>query len=236
MLDETKPRDRLIAAALRLAAARPWKDVTLLEIADAAGLSLADVRAEFDGKPALVRGFVRSVDDALLKSARKPQPGEGARDALFEVIMARFDLLAPYKAAIRSVMGGADPDPGMIGTALASQSWMLSAAGIDSSGSRGAVRTLGLATVYASVFRTWLDDEDPGMARTMAALDRRLRRGERNIETLEGLCESANGIARRLGELVSGIRGGRRRSSAGPAPYSASASGATAAGADPGIP
>ena len=61
----------------------------------------------------------------------------------------------------------------------------LRAAGISAEGLEGQVRAAGLAAVYASVFRTWLSDDDPGLARTMAALDRRLRRGERTLNTLD---------------------------------------------------
>lgn len=208
MLDETTPKGRMIAAAMKLAAQRPWKDITLLDIAEAGGVTLADVRAELDDKPAIVRGFVRAVDDALLKQAKRPHTDQSARDALFEVIMARLDLLQPYKAAVRSILDGAEPDVRLLCGALASQQWMLSAAGIDASGARGAVRTLGLASLYASVLRTWLDDDDPGLARTMAALDRRLRRGERNLEMVEGLCGVVAGTARRFGEILTV---GRRR-------------------------
>ncbi|HEX2257777.1 MAG TPA: TetR/AcrR family transcriptional regulator, partial [Afifellaceae bacterium] len=42
-------------------------------------------------------------------------------------------------------------------------------------------RAQGLALVWARVMRVWLDDDDPGLARTMAALDRRLREAERNF-------------------------------------------------------
>jgi hypothetical protein len=59
--------------------------------------------------------------------------------------------------------------------------WMLEAAGIGTDGATGGLRVAGLAAVYASVFRVWLEDDDPGHARTMAALDRRLRRGERSL-------------------------------------------------------
>jgi hypothetical protein len=60
-----------------------------------------------------------------------------------------------------------------------SQQWMLTAADIAASGPRGMVRAQGLALLFASVLRTWVDDEDPGIARTMAALDRALARGQR---------------------------------------------------------
>ena len=62
---------------------------------------------------------------------------------------------------------------------------MLHAAGIGTDGVEGGLKVAGLASVYASVFRTWLDDDDPGLARTMAALDRRLRRGERTYARIE---------------------------------------------------
>jgi len=41
------------------------------------------------------------------------------------------------------------------------------------------LRAQGLALLYASVLRTWIHDEDEGLARTMAALDRALARGQR---------------------------------------------------------
>jgi hypothetical protein len=36
--------------------------------------------------------------------------------------------------------------------------------------------------------RTWVDDDDPGLARTMAALDRGLARGQRWSGLLDDLC------------------------------------------------
>ena len=63
--------------------------------------------------------------------------------------------------------------------------WMLQAAGIGTDGVGGGLRVSGLAMVYASVFRIWLEDDDAGLARTMAALDRRLRRGERTVRNVE---------------------------------------------------
>ena len=35
--------------------------------------------------------------------------------------------------------------------------------------------------------RVWLDDDDPGLARTMAALDKRLREAERAVMRLDRL-------------------------------------------------
>jgi hypothetical protein len=80
-------------------------------------------------------------------------------------------------------MRSAARNPGLAfalnGLAVRSQQWMLTAADIGASGPRGMVRAQGLALLFASVLRTWINDEDEGLARTMAALDRALARGQR---------------------------------------------------------
>jgi hypothetical protein len=65
---------------------------------------------------------------------------------------------------------------------------MLTAAGIGAAGPRGMIRAQGLAALFASVLRTWVNDDDPGQARTMAALDRALGRGQRLVGFLDDLC------------------------------------------------
>ncbi len=205
MLNMDSLEGRVVSAALRLAAEKPWSDVSLREIAEAAGTDLAGLRKAFDGKAAIVAAFVRSVDDDVLANAPKPDPAQSPRDALFEVIMARFDALQPHKAALRSLTKDSMLDPALIRTGLKSQAWMLQAAGIDADGLDGGVRVAGLAGVYASVFQTWLDDDDPGMARTMAVLDRRLRRAERTMSTLNSVSTGARGL---LNMLRPGSRSG----------------------------
>ena len=64
---------------------------------------------------------------------------------------------------------------------------MLTAADIDAAGPRGAIRAQGLAALFAQVLRTWVDDEDDN-ARTMAALDKALARGQRWSGMLDDLC------------------------------------------------
>ena len=196
MLDQLTIRGRLVAAAMKLAAERPWREVTLAQIGETAGVSLVDVRREFDTKADVLAAFVRSVDDAVLARAPQRAGAQPARDALFEVIMSRFDVLAAYKPALKSIAASWPMEAPVVRALCQSQSWMLRAAGIRSEGLEGQLRAAGLGTVYASVYRTWLSDDDPGLAKTMAALDRRLRRGERTLqsidETVSKLCGFAN--------------------------------------------
>ncbi|MGH9810464.1 MAG: hypothetical protein ACRD9W_24995, partial [Terriglobia bacterium] len=94
-----------------------------------------------------------------------------------------------------SIYSSGAADFALAGPYLSSQHWMLQAAGIGTEGPLGGLRVSGLAVIYASVFRIWLDDEDPGLARTMAALDRRLRRGESAVRTFEQVGGAAYRLA-----------------------------------------
>lgn len=188
MIDISTSRGRIISATLQLAAERRWADVTLADIADRAGVPLVDLKGEFGSKLAILTAFSGLIDDEVLRRAPRRSADQAARDAIFEVVMCRFDAMQPYKEALRSITSSGSPDPGMLRAVMASQHWMLEAAGVQTDGLPGTVRTIGLASVYASVFRTWLDDADPGHARTMAALDRRLRRGEATLHRIDDVC------------------------------------------------
>lgn len=212
MLDQLTIRGRLVAAAMKLAAERPWREVTLTEIAAAAGVSLVDLRREFASKGDILAAFVRMVDDSVLARAPQRAGGQAARDALFEVIMSRFDVLEPYKPALKSIAATWGIEPSLACAIGRSQSWMLRAAGIPADGLDGHLRAAGLGTVYASAYRTWLGDDDPGLAKTMAALDRRLRRGERALQTLD------DAKARLCGFLKSCREAAQKRSSTKTAP------------------
>ncbi len=202
MIDASTPKGRIVAAALALAAERPWGEVSVADIADKAGIPLVDLKASFDGKTAILAEFSALADDEMLRRAPRRTADQSARDALFEVIMSRFDALAPYRVALKSIVGSGFADPSHLRAVMNAQHWMLAAAGVPNDGASGLARAAGLATVYASVFRTWLDDDDPGFARTMAALDRRLRRGESTLKSIDDAC---TGVQRVASAIYNGI-------------------------------
>jgi len=195
MLDLATTKGRIVSAALRLAGERPWADVTLADIAVAAEVSLVDLRRDFGSKGEILAALVRAVDDEVLARAPRQSSDQSARDALFEVVMRRFDVLAPYKPALKSITETWPADPALLRALAASQAWMLRAAGIRPEGVDGQLRAGGLGAIYSATFRTWLEDDDPGLARTMAALDRRLRRGERTLNTLDEIRSRVCGLA-----------------------------------------
>lgn len=203
VVDLNGPKGRIIDAALALAMERSWGEVSLRDIAERAGMGLVEMRQHFSTKGEVLAAFVRAIDDAVLAGQPEHGVGDPKRDQLFEIVMARFDALAPYKGALKSISADGPADLAVIRALVASQVWMLEAAGINAGGLEGGLRVAGLAAVYGSVYRTWLADDDPGQARTMAALDRRLRRGERTLTSLDGAVRTVRGMGGRVASMFS---------------------------------
>jgi len=178
--DQAVLRRRIAFAAMDLAGTEGWSRLSLSRIAEAAGVGLAEVQAVFPVKAAILDAFMAEIDQQVL-SGGVADADDAVRDRLFEVLMRRFEALAPYKAGVAAVLRDViDPTVGLIGVPcfLRSMAWMLEAAGLSSGGIMGLARLKGLALIDANTARVWLRDDSPDMAKTMAALDRGLRRAE----------------------------------------------------------
>lgn len=177
------PRDKIVDTLLDLLARRRYSDIGLSDIAHESGVSLAKLRELFPSKGAILGAFMRRVDLDVLDHDVKDMADEPARERLFDVLMRRFEALAPHREALRAVRDGLRADPmgaaAMNQVAVSSMQWMLAAAGVPEAGPLGTARAQGLVLVVARVFDTFLNDPDEGLSRTMKALDEELRRAEK---------------------------------------------------------
>lgn len=194
----TSRRSKIIEALLALLAAHPIERIGLGDVAQEAGVSLAELRDEFSSVMAIVAAYMKDVDHKVLSADVSDMADEPVREKLFDTVMRRLETHTPHKAAIRSLLRSSFRDPPLALTmnalAARSMSWMLTAAGISTAGPRGVVRAQGLALSYARVLATWVEDDDPGLARTMSVLDRELARGQQ----LSGFLDAFLGIPERL--------------------------------------
>lgn len=190
-------RERIVAAFMALLAEKRFEQIGFGDIAERAGVTLAAARGEFGSTLAIFAAHMKDLDRKVLASADADMAEEPARERLFDVLMRRIEAMAPHREATRSLMKSVACNPGLAlalnGLAVRSQTWMLTAANIEASGPRGMIRAQGLAMLFAQVLRTWVDDEDEGLARTLAALDRALARGQRWSGMLDDLCRFSPG-------------------------------------------
>jgi AcrR family transcriptional regulator len=193
-------RETIIAAFLALLAEKQIEQIGFAEIAKEAGVSLAQLRSEFASTLAIYAAHIKAVDRAVLAQDLSDMADEPPRERLFDVLMRRLETMAPHREAVRSLLRSAGRNPPLAlalnGLAVRSQQWMLAAAGIKTSGPRGMMRAQGLALLFGSVLHAWTRDDDPGLARTMAALDRALARGQRFSGFLDDLCHIPSRLCR----------------------------------------
>jgi ubiquinone biosynthesis protein COQ9 len=176
-------RRPVIDAALELAAEKGWRDLALADIAEAAGLSMAALYAQYPSKSAILAAHSREIDAAVLAEADGDQASESTKDRLFDLLMRRIDKLDAHKPGFLRIAEDTGRDPLSLFCSLAnlerSMAAMLEAAGLSTSGLRGALRIKGLSAVYIAGLRAWFRDDSADKSKTMAALDRALGRAER---------------------------------------------------------
>lgn len=178
-------RDQIIDTAFIVFAEQGWLSTSLPDIADAAGISLADLSREFGLKSQILTALMDRADQDVLRGNDPENAEESHRDRLFDILMRRLDALTPCKAGLERVVRDLPRDPGTAFVVACrmrrSMAWMLASADIDSDGLRGVLRVKALAGVWALTLRDWFGDDSPDMSKTMATLDKLLGR----VESLE---------------------------------------------------
>lgn len=161
--------ERAVDAALELAADRPWREVTLQDIAERSGVSFAELYARTRSKAALLERLGRRLDEA---AASAELSGE-THDRLFDATMARLEAMEPHRFTLLAI--ARDERPERIAARLpVTARALLQAAGVDTDGLAGAARVAAMTAVWARVLQVWRDDEG-ALNRTMAEIDKRLR-------------------------------------------------------------
>ena len=170
---------------MALAATQPWEEISISDIARQAGVTLAEFRDLFPSKGAVLGGLSRKIDRAVLEGTSTDLAGEPARERLFDVLMRRVDALTPYKAGLKNIASAVKRDAltllALNQVSLNSMRFMLEAAGIGTEGPLGTLKLQGTVIAFARTLDTWFEDDDPGLAKTLARLDRELGRGERAL-------------------------------------------------------
>ena len=177
----------LIASFFRVVADKGWDQASVAEAARAAALSLAEARARFPSRGAVLLRFGRQADQAALTDV----PADGSvRDKLFDLLMRRFDALQAHRPGVTALLRALPSDPPaallLACATRRSMRWMLQAAGVSTAGLRGQLRIRGLVAVWLWTLRAWERDDSADLSGTMAALDAAMRRAERLAGWLSG--------------------------------------------------
>jgi AcrR family transcriptional regulator len=176
-------------ALLHLVETQGWIDLSFAEIAEQAGVPIAEAHRIYPSKTAVLLGLTRAIDERILTSLAADALEGSAKDRLFDIVMRRFDVLKADRNAYRRLMRQLPATPGAFAALLCqlrrSLSLTLEAAGISASGLKGALRLKGLLAIYVAGLRAFANDESEDLAKTMAEIDKRLGQAERLSEMLQ---------------------------------------------------
>jgi hypothetical protein len=190
-LDSAIRRD-LARAALAVAARKSWRETTLADLAAEASRPLADFYPASLGE---ALDCTEEAFDRAIAEGDELDPTQSVRDRLFDLIMRRFEAMEPHRAAVLAMEVGQDRDPILLAAAhqrhVRCARWVLALAGLEADGMTGQARSQGLGVIIGQARAAWRGDDAGDFAKTMASLDKNLRRAEEMFGRWAGFAAKA---------------------------------------------
>ena len=155
-----------------------WDKLTLDDVLD----NKVKKRKIINTKNDLLKNINRYVDNSLIEKTKNIE-SSSTKDMLFEVLMARFDILQENRISFIKIFEALKKSPNKILKLFPSflESMIVTAelAKFNVNGVKGAIRLKGLFLVYLITFYSWIDDNTFSLEKTMNALDKNLDQAEK---------------------------------------------------------
>jgi AcrR family transcriptional regulator len=179
----------LLAAAFALIGDEGWRGFSFATLARRTGVSRVEIYRQFRSRDALLAALNRRADEAMLAVDEAELAGLPPRDRVFELLMRRLEALIPYRAGLARLARDARADPCVVLlTACRLERSLMrlqDAAGLRPHGLRATIARRALGLAYVRAVREWFRDEGADLGKTMAELDKHLRR----VQNVAGLRE-----------------------------------------------
>ena len=170
-------KEKIIAQqTLKILKNKSWKSITLEEVLK------KNKNTNIKSKIDLLKNINRYVDDALIDQMKELEISS-YKDMLFEVLMARFDILQHDRKSFLEIHKCFKKSPHYFIQLLPSflESMIITAelAKYNINGLKGSIRLKGLMLIYFATFFQWLDDKTATLEGTMTQLDKNLDQAEK---------------------------------------------------------
>ena len=157
---------------------KSWDKLTLDDVLDKKVKKQIIINTKND----LLKNINRYVDNSLIEKTKNIE-SSSTKDMLFEVLMARFDILQENRISFIKIFEALKKSPKKILKLFPSflESMIVTAelAKFNVNGVKGAIKLKGLFLVYLITFYSWIDDNTFSLEKTMTALDKNLDQVEK---------------------------------------------------------
>lgn len=174
--------EKIFEACFDLIAEKGLGKARLTSLAKNVKIPLSELYARHPSIESVLLHFCDHVDRTMLASAAHSDSAN-KREFYFDMIMARIDVLQAYRPGTVRWLKDLTKHPDLWLSTLCrfekSMALMLDTA---QDSPRFPVKKIGITGIYLVTLKAWLEDESADMAKTMAALDKALGRGEAIIQ------------------------------------------------------
>ncbi len=157
---------------------KSWDKLTLDDVLD----KKVKMQKIINTKDDLLKNINKYIDNSLIEKTKNIE-SSSTKDMLFEVLMARFDILQENRISFIKIFEALKKSPKKILKLFPSflESMIVTAelAKFNVNGVKGAIKLKGLFLVYLITFYSWIDDNTFSLEKTMNALDKNLDQVEK---------------------------------------------------------
>ena len=152
---------------------KSWNTFSLEQVLKSVKVKKTNIKTKFD----LLKLISKYVDYLLINNTKSLE-NSSTKDMLFEVLMARFDILEENRKAFLEIYKILKKNPQqlikLLPTFLESMIITAELSKYKVNGLKGTIRLKGLMLVYFITFFQWMEDKDSSLEKTMTALDKNL--------------------------------------------------------------
>ena len=124
--------------------------------------------------------------DFLLKKNLVNIEKSSQRDMLFEIMMARYDILNEYRTSVKNIINHFMSRPQevlkLLPKSVESKILIATLANINLNGIQGVLKIKIIFALYNIILFTWFNDENESLEKTMSVLDKYLNNIEKFIK------------------------------------------------------
>ena len=157
---------------------KSWNAFSLERVLNSVKVKKTNIKTKFD----LLKLISKYVDYLLINNTKSLE-NSSTKDMLFEVLMARFDILEENRKAFLEIYKILKKNPQqlikLLPTFLESMIITAELSKYKVNGLKGTIRLKGLMLIYFITFFQWVNDKESSLEKTMTALDKNLDQSER---------------------------------------------------------
>ena len=169
---------KIAQQTLNILMKKSWNTFSLEQVLKNVKVKKTYIKTKFD----LLKPISKYIDYQLINNTKSLE-NSSTKDMLFEVLMARFDILQIYRESFLKIYKVFKKKPQYIIQLLPSflESMIVTAelAKYNVNGLKGTMRLKGLILVYFATSFQWMSDKNHTLEKTMTELDKNLDQAEK---------------------------------------------------------